>query len=74
MSQNKQTEFLIHIKSQENQSWQGTIQWLKENRKEYFRSAIEMIRLIDSVLPEQTEFVNETVEKKRRIYNEEKYE
>lgn len=52
---NKNTEFLIEIKSQENHSWQGTINWLKENRKEHFRSAIELIRLIDSALLEQSE-------------------
>lgn len=49
----KNAEFLIKIKSQENHSWQGTINWLKENRKEHFRSAIELIRLIDSALLEE---------------------
>lgn len=55
MKDDKQTEFLIQIKNQENYSWQGTIHWLQENRKENFRSAIEMIRLIDSVLLEKAD-------------------
>lgn len=50
----EKTEFLIQIKSQENYSWQGTIHWLKENKKEHFRSAIELIRLIDSALLEKS--------------------
>lgn len=52
-AEKEKTEFLIEIKSQENYSWQGTIHWLKENRKEHFRSAIELIRLIDSALLEK---------------------
>lgn len=42
--------FVIEVKSQENHSWQGTITWVEGKRKEYFRSALEMIRLIDSTL------------------------
>lgn len=42
--------FVIEVKSQENHSWQGTITWVEGKRKEYFRSALEMIRLMDSAL------------------------
>lgn len=42
--------FVIEVKSQENHSWQGTITWVEGKRKEYFRSALEMIRLMDSTL------------------------
>lgn len=51
MSKPKKTaNFDIKIISQENQTWQGTIQWLEEGKKQNFRSALELIRLIDSAL------------------------
>ncbi len=45
----KQT-FLIDIIDQQNASWQGTVQWVNTGKKENFRSALELLRLIDSVL------------------------
>lgn len=49
-NRNISQSFVIEVKSQENHSWQGTITWVEGKRKEYFRSALEMIRLIDSTL------------------------
>ena len=42
--------FVVEIKSQENHTWQGTITWVEGKKKENFRSALELIRLIDSTL------------------------
>lgn len=42
--------FVIEVQSQENHSWQGAITWVEGQKKEYFRSALEMLRLIDSTL------------------------
>lgn len=50
MNKNVSQSFVIEVKSQENHSWQGTITWVEGKRKEYFRSALEMIRLMDSTL------------------------
>lgn len=49
-NRNTSQSFVIEVKSQENHSWQGTITWVEGKRKEYFRSALEMIRLMDSTL------------------------
>lgn len=49
-NRNISQSFVIEVKSQENHSWQGTITWVEGKRKEYFRSALEMIRLMDSAL------------------------
>lgn len=46
----KDKSFMIVIKDTQNASWQGTIEWLDQNKKEHFRSALEMIKLIDSAV------------------------
>lgn len=50
---NSNQSFVIEIKSQENHSWQGTITWVEGKKKENFRSALEMIRLMDSTLSDE---------------------
>lgn len=47
---NSNQSFVIEVKSQENSTWQGTITWVEGKKKENFRSALELIRLIDSTL------------------------
>lgn len=42
--------FIINILQQQNASWQGTITWIDENKTQNFRSALELIRLIDSTM------------------------
>ena len=46
--------FIINILQQQNASWQGTITWVDENKTQNFRSALELIRLIDSTMDEKT--------------------
>lgn len=53
MKQEKQ-KFLVEIMDQQNASWQGSINWINRNKKEHFRSALEMIRLMDSALTESS--------------------
>lgn len=40
------SNFLVTIHHQENQSWQGVIEWLDTGKKIHFRSELEMINLI----------------------------
>ena len=47
---NSSQSFVIEVKSQENHTWQGTITWVEGKKKENFRSALELMRLIDSTL------------------------
>lgn len=53
-NKNVSQSFVVEVKSQENHSWQGTITWVEGKRKEYFRSALEMIRLMDSTLSNES--------------------
>lgn len=56
MKQTKQANnFVISIKCQQNDTWQGTIQWIEGQKTENFRSALEMLKLIDSTMPKQDE-------------------
>jgi hypothetical protein len=48
--------FLITIHHTENNSWQGVLEWLDTRKKLHFRSALEMMSLInEAVLISQSE-------------------
>ena len=42
--------FVIQIKYLQNATWQGSIQWLEGKKTQNFRSALEMIKLMDHAL------------------------
>lgn len=46
----KQTSFMIVVKNTQNETWQGSIRWVEEKRETHFRSALELIKLIDSAI------------------------
>lgn len=52
----KANSFVILIKDTQNGTWQGTIEWIEKNKKQYFRSALEMIKLIDSAVEKDSQF------------------
>lgn len=47
MAKNNRT-FVIQIKSTDHNTWQGTVDWVERKQKASFRSALELIRLMDS--------------------------
>ncbi|WP_246213190.1 hypothetical protein [Aminipila butyrica] len=49
--------FILQIKFRQNASWQGTVQWVEKKQELNFRSALELIKIIDSACEEgyQTE-------------------
>lgn len=56
MKENKKNKFdgatfIIDIKSKENHSWQGKLTWVETTKVVNFRSALELIKIIDSALP-----------------------
>lgn len=46
----KDATFLIRVQYRQNSSWQGEITWIDGQKKKYFRSALELVHLIDSAL------------------------
>lgn len=49
----KSNSFMVVIKDSQNGTWQGTVEWIDKNKKECFRSLLEMIKLIDSALEDK---------------------
>ena len=39
--------YVIKISDTKDSTWQGTITWVNRNRSEYFRSALELLKMID---------------------------
>lgn len=42
--------FIVKILNKQNSTWQGSVTWVEEQRTQHFRSALELIKLIDGVL------------------------
>lgn len=42
--------FIIRVKYRQNSSWQGEVTWVDGQKKEYFRSALELVKLLDGIL------------------------
>lgn len=42
--------FIVDIKCRENNTWQGTVNWVEKNETRSFRSMLEMIGLMNSAL------------------------
>lgn len=40
--------FIVNVLYRQHASWQGQITWVDKNKKENFRSILELIKLIDS--------------------------
>lgn len=49
----KQEVFMVQILDRQNATWQGTVTWTDTGRKATFRSALELLKLIDSQYEEQ---------------------
>lgn len=43
----KSAVFIIKVRFRQNATWQGQIEWINENRIQYFRSELELLRLMD---------------------------
>lgn len=42
--------FVIRVQHRQHSSWQGRVTWLEEDESVYFRSALELIKIIDGTL------------------------
>lgn len=59
MVQLKNQTFIVDIKDNQNATWQGSLSWVQGNKKENFRSALELIKLIDSAIEKEQKDNNE---------------
>lgn len=42
--------FVVRVRHYENATWQGEVVWAEQNRAQRFRSALELLKLVDSAL------------------------
>lgn len=47
--------FLVHVQFRQNATWQGQVTWVDKKQTCQFRSALELMKLIDSALLEEDE-------------------
>ena len=46
----KKQTFILEVNDSQNESWQGSVEWIQGERKQSFRSVMELLRLVDSVV------------------------
>lgn len=51
--------FVVKIMNTQNDTWQGTVTWTDGRRTEHFRSALELMNLIGSVLDAKDDTLSE---------------
>ena len=50
MRSNKVGTFLVKIVNTQNATWQGNVTWIEEQKSRNFRSALELLKLIDGAI------------------------
>lgn len=55
--------FIVQVKYRQNATWQGEVIWTERKQKQYFRSALELLKLIDSALEAEDEETADSYEK-----------
>ena len=54
--------FIVKILNKKNSTWQGSITWVEEKKTQNFRSALELIKMIDGVLDGDVEIKGDSHE------------
>ncbi|RKM57945.1 hypothetical protein D6855_12930 [Butyrivibrio sp. CB08] len=47
---NSRGTFIVKVDNYQNGTWQGRVIWADENVTEHFRSALELVKLIDEAV------------------------
>ncbi len=51
----KKRTFIIEVNDTQNQSWQGSIEWVQGQKKQAFRSVLELLKLMESAISKEDE-------------------
>ena len=53
----KRTEetFVVKIKNSQHNTWQGSVLWVDDHNEKNFRSALELLKLLDEAVTEKRE-------------------
>ncbi|MBE5955374.1 MAG: hypothetical protein E7253_02865 [Lachnospiraceae bacterium] len=52
--ENSKGTFIVKIMNQQNSTWQGSVTWVEEQKTEYFRSALELVKMMDEAMGADT--------------------
>lgn len=55
----KKATFVVNVSYRQNATWQGKVLWAETGKSCYFRSALELMKLIDNALDEGEESDNQ---------------
>lgn len=53
LQEGKRGTFAVRVIFRQNSSWQGSVTWLEQGAEESFRSALELLLMMDSALREK---------------------
>ncbi|MDO5134988.1 MAG: hypothetical protein Q4D55_02945 [Eubacteriales bacterium] len=62
MKQGQKQTFLIEVEDTQNMSWQGRVEWIQGGKRRCFRSVMELLRLMDSVVEDGEKTKEESLE------------
>ena len=51
----KKQTFIIEVVDTQDSTWQGKVSWVNGKKEQAFRSVMELLRLVDSVVGEEKE-------------------
>lgn len=49
----RKASFIVRVTSRQNATWQGSISWTEKGVTKHFRSALELLKLMDSALGDE---------------------
>lgn len=57
--QDKANTFIVNVRYRRNGTWQGTLSWMNGKKATEFRSALEMLRLMEETMEAPEDPANE---------------
>ena len=55
VSGQKRETFVVRVLYQQNNTWQGEVLWAERNERRYFRSALELMKMMDRAIEKDQE-------------------
>lgn len=65
----EEATFIVHVKFRQNATWQGEVIWADKKEKRCFRSALELLKLMDSAMESTTDNTMDRDETEQEIAN-----
>ncbi len=49
-NQKNRKTFIVKVMSTDNATWQGNVTWIEKNKGQNFRSALELMKMLDAAI------------------------